>query len=351
MSHKEATSGEISATAGRVARNTVALFGARAFEYLGFFLFAIYCIRKLGVARYGVLKYATSLGGLFFIVADFGLTMMIIRDISRTPRKERPPLVGAGLSVKIPLGIFTLLAMWGITFLIQPDPFVRIVVYIFAITTVVNAFVYYYCGVFQGYEKMHLVAVVRVLYTVAICTLGIIALAGGLGLIGLAGAYMLGNVVGLVASFYLCHKTCGTYPLKMEWLQTRNLIKSALPFGLFALFGTLYLQIDNVMLFQIKGREALGIYGAATRILIAVFFFAVFFFLTTFRRLRRTSWFTVGIVNDSLSGVYSPPDVDTSSAISDVASSVCGSADSSGRTCFFISIALNDRNAVPAGMR
>ena len=53
------------------------------------------------------------------------------------------------------------------------------------------------------------------------------------------------------------------------------------------IFSTIYIQIDNVMIFHIKGDEALGIYAAATRIIIAVCFFTEAFMGTLYPLMSR----------------------------------------------------------------
>jgi|GEM_PF-3388719 len=274
-------------TTGQISRNTLSLLSARIFEYIGFFFFSLYYIPKLGPSQYGILKYATSLTGLFFILADFGLAMMITRDIARQKKEQRARLIGLGLFLKIILGLFALSCIIVIGLLFQKDPSVRFVVYLFGIAIVFNSLVLYFCGVFQGYEKMQIVAYVRILFTVVVCLLGFFLLESGFGIVGLAFAHITGNAAGVIAAVLFSRKLCGKYTLQMDWLRARSLLKRAFPFGLFALFSTIYLQVDNIMIFHIKGEEALGIYGAATRIIIAVCFFTEAFMGTLYPMLSR----------------------------------------------------------------
>jgi O-antigen/teichoic acid export membrane protein len=274
-------------TAGHISRNTLSLLSSRIFEYFCFFLFSVYYIPRLGPHQYGVFKYATSLTGLFFILADFGLGMMIIREIARLPLDKRPPLISLVLFLKILLAFLTFGLIMALTFLIHKDPQVRFIITLFGITTILNSMIHFYCGVFQGYEKMHLIVIVRILTTIAICVPGFAALERGFGITGLAVANIVGNVCGLLIALIIAGKLCGRLSLRMDWGKASSLLKIAFPFGVFTLFSTIYVQIDNVMIFHIKGDEALGIYAAATRIIIAVCFFTEAFMGTLYPILSR----------------------------------------------------------------
>ena len=274
-------------TAGNISRNTLNLLSSRIFEYIFLFLFSLYYIPKLGPNQYGVFKYATSLTGLFFILADFGLGMMIIREIARLPLDKRPPLISLVLFLKILLAFLSFGLIMVLALLIHKDPFVRFVIYLFGITTIINSMIHFYCGVFQGYEKMHLIVIVRILTTIAICVPGFVALDRGFGITGLAVANIVGNVCGLLIALIIAGKLFGRLSLRMDWGKASSLLKIAFPFGVFTLFSTIYVQIDNVMIFHIKGDEALGIYAAATRIVIAVCFFTEAFMGTLYPILSR----------------------------------------------------------------
>jgi O-antigen/teichoic acid export membrane protein len=274
-------------TAGKIGRNTMSLLSARIFEYLALFIFSLYYIPKLGPSEFGIMKYATSLNGLFFILADFGISMMIIRDIARLSDKERPGIVGLSLFLKFFLSIISIILILLVAILIHKDPHVRYVVCIFGLTTIMNSFVYFFCGVFQGYEKMHLVTVVRVFCTFIICVAGFIVLFFGGDLTGLAICYLIGNFSAFLIAFFLCRKKCCKWNFIFDQKKISDLLIKAFPFGLFTLFGTLYLQIDSIMLFHIRGSGATGIYGAATRIIIAVCFFTEAFMGTLYPILSR----------------------------------------------------------------
>jgi O-antigen/teichoic acid export membrane protein len=273
--------------AGHISRNTLSLLSSRIVEYIGFFVFSLYYIPKLGPRQYGLFKYATSFTGFFFILADFGLGMLIIREIARLDLEKRRRLIGMGLIVKIFLGIFTFGLIMFFSLIIHKDPLVRSIVYLFGITTIINSMVYFFCGVFQGYEKMHLIAVVRIITTIVICLLGLATLEQGFGIMGLAFANIIGNIAGLVISLIFSRKLWDRLTFRMEGSRIAALLKTAFPFGLFTFFSTIYIQIDNIMIYHIKGETDLGIYGAATRIVIAVCFFTEAFMGTLYPMLSR----------------------------------------------------------------
>ncbi|MBN1902626.1 flippase [Candidatus Sumerlaeota bacterium] len=287
QSYNQALSGESGDTTGLISRNAMSLLSSRIFEYIGLFAFSIYYIPKLGPQQYGLFKYATSFTGFFFNLADFGLGMMIIREIAHLDQEKRKRIIGLGLSLKIFLAFLTFGLILFLSLLIHRDPHVRSIICLLGITTIFNSMVYFFYGVFQGYEKMHLTALVRVLTTALICLAGWGALEQGFGIMGLAVANIIGNAAGVVFSLFFARKLWKGLFIRFERGRIVSLLKTAFPFGLFTFFSVIYIQIDNVMIYHIRGEEDLGIYAAATRIVIAVCFFTEAFMGTLYPMFSR----------------------------------------------------------------
>ena len=96
--------------------------------------------------------------------------------------------------------------------------------------------------------------------------IGVGALAGGFGLIGLAIAFVGARVISLIAAYVLAAGQIGPFRPTFDGARWLELQRRALPFGAFVVVLYLYSYADTVMLGVIRGDVETGLYNAAYRI-------------------------------------------------------------------------------------
>jgi O-antigen/teichoic acid export membrane protein len=119
---------------------------------------------------------------------------------------------------------------------------------------------------------MEYVSMGRILNSILMLALTIIAINQGLSVVGLAYIYFGVGVFCLFYSLLIYILKLGMIKPDFDWLFLKPTINAALPFFLSALVDTIAFKVDIVMLSSMKGDIVVGWYSAAYRLLEVMMF-------------------------------------------------------------------------------
>ena len=230
-------------------------------------LLFIYIARKLGDKDFGKLSFVYSFAGICFIVADFGLSTILIRNVSRQKELTRE-YVGNILVLKIVLS-FICISVIGIFILFTDYPTdVITLLVIFGGVMFFKALIDLFCTVLNAHERMDLEAFLKGTNHILLFVSGIMIIAVGYGLFGLANVFLVAfsfsSIIGFCIVDVCIEKIRPSFDLKF-W---RYILKESLPLALTVIFTVIYFKIDVVMLSIIRGSDSeIGWYSAAMRLI------------------------------------------------------------------------------------
>jgi O-antigen/teichoic acid export membrane protein len=230
-------------------------------------LLFIYIARKLGDEDFGKLSFAYSFVGICFIVTDFGLSTILIRNVSRQKELTRE-YVGNILVLKIVLS-FICISVIGIFILLTDYPAdVITLLVIFGCVMFFKALIDFFCTVLNAHERMDLEAFLKGTNHLLLFVSGIAILLVGYGLLGLANVFLVAfsfsSIIGFCIVDVCIEKIRPSFDLKF-W---RYILKESLPLALSVIFTVIYFKIDVVMLSIIRGSDSeIGWYSAAMRLI------------------------------------------------------------------------------------
>ena len=230
-------------------------------------LLFIYIARKLGDEDFGKLSFAYSFAGICFIVTDFGLSTILIRNVSRQKELTRE-YVGNILALKIVLSLICI-SVIGIFILFTDYPTdVITLLVIFGGVMFFKALIELFCTVLSAHERMDLEAFLKGTNHILLFVSGIAILSVGYGLLGLANVFLVvfsfSSIIGFCMIDVCIEKIRPSFDLKF-W---RYILKESLPLALTVIFTVIYFKIDVVMLSIIRGSDSeIGWYSAAMRLI------------------------------------------------------------------------------------
>jgi O-antigen/teichoic acid export membrane protein len=230
-------------------------------------LLFIYIARKLGDEDFGKFSFAYSFAGICFIVTDFGLSTILIRNVSRQKELTRE-YVGNILALKILLS-FICISVIGIFILFTDYPAdVITLLVIFGSVMFFKALIDLFCTVLNAHERMDLEAFLKGTNHILLFVSGIMIIAVGYGLFGLANVFLVAfsfsSIIGFCIVDVCIEKIRPSFDLKF-W---RYILKESLPLALTVIFTVIYFKIDVVMLSIIRGSDSeIGWYSAAMRLI------------------------------------------------------------------------------------
>ncbi len=226
----------------------------------------VWVARYLGVQQYGLFSYAYAFVTLFGPIANLGLDNLVIRDIVSNPSCKEE-ILGTTFRLKLLGGVGSLLlAVSCIFWFRQDDPVTLGLVAIFATI-----------GIFQAFDTIDLwfksqvqskytvIAKNTAFFLVTLVKVALILIQAPLLAFAWVKFLELGlGAVGLVIVYKL--KGFSIWLWRWSFSAARDLLKESWPmiFSGFAIM--IYMRIDQIMLGQMAGDAAVGIYSAATRI-------------------------------------------------------------------------------------
>ncbi len=229
-------------------------------------LVGVWVARYLGPQQFGLFSFATAFIGLFGAVAGLGLQSIVVRDIVRDPSCKEETL-GTAAVLQLAGGVLAYGLILGTIFLLRPDD--ALAKWLIAILGSIILFkaseVAMYWFESQVLSK----------YTVwvqngsflAFAAVKVALILGNAPLLAFAWATISeAALVALLLLAMLGIHGPGLRKLKVSLARAKVLLADSWPLMLSGIAIMVYMKIDQIMLGQMLGDEAVGIYSAATRI-------------------------------------------------------------------------------------
>lgn len=223
--------------------------------------------RYLGPAQFGLYSYAIAFVSLFAPLAGLGLGSIVIRNIVHDlPDKDE--ILGTAFILQSTASLLVLVLAIGSAYLIRPgDTLARWLIAIMGGRVVFeafsNAFDYWFQS--QVQSKYTVWAKNTALVLIALVKVSLILLRAPL--IAFAWA-ALAEIVLFGAALAIWYHVSGQRlaAWRGSFLCAKRLLKDSWPLILSGLAVVIYMRVDQIMLGDMAGEEALGIYSAAVRL-------------------------------------------------------------------------------------
>jgi O-antigen/teichoic acid export membrane protein len=269
----------------RIATNTlVQVAGAAAASGISFFTFVI-ITRGLGPDAFG--DYVAATGFLYIpaVLADLGLSTVVLREISADParteatmRRSLPPRALFSSAV-VALSVLVGLALpFG-----EATKTAIAILSLWAIATLLNASL---LPVLQAQLKMHWAVGANLAGRAATLALSAAAIAGDAGLDGVVWAYVAGAVVTLLIDVAVVARLVPLWPI-LDREYARVLFRGSIALGLAVGISQVYFRIDGVLLALVREPVEVGLYGAAFKFVELTLLIVVAVGVSVFPTLTR----------------------------------------------------------------
>lgn len=259
-------------------KNTSWLFGEKILRMIVGLFVGVWVARYLGPEQFGLFSYVQSFVGLFTAIATLGLDGIVVRELVRD-ESRRDELIGTALWLKL-IGAFGVLIVLAIAIhFTSNDSYTNTLVFIIASATIFQAFnvvdMYFQAKVMGKYIVY---ANVISLFFSSIVKIALILNEASLE--AFAWAVLFDSFVLACGFVYFFLKTNNKYTdtqttltnLTFSRVMALSLLKDSWPLILSGIVISIYMKIDQVMIQEMMGSEAVGQYAAAVRISEAWYF-------------------------------------------------------------------------------
>lgn len=226
----------------------------------------VWIARYLGPEQFGLLNFASAFVGLFSAIAVMGLHGIVVRDVVRNPEGARETLGTAAILQLFGGFVSYFLILAVIAYLRPDDTMARSVVAILGSMMLLKSSeiaVYWFESQVQSKYTVWVQNSVFLIFA----AVKVILILQEAPIIAFVWA-MLGEgvLVAVILLLVLEKRGQALSSLRPSVSRAQTLLKDSWPLILSAIAVTIYMKIDQIMLGQMIGDEAVGIYTAATRI-------------------------------------------------------------------------------------
>ncbi|MDQ7783363.1 MAG: flippase [Desulfomonilaceae bacterium] len=258
--------GMSTASRKRIFKNTLALSIPSMLNPVISFVLVLIISRYLGVQGLGQYSLVLAYLGIFATLAVLGLDHLVVREAAKRPEDIHLLFFNAGLFGTVS-SLVSLLAM---NLLIAVMGYEKVVVqagFICSLSLVASTAIGYMEAIFRSVEKAEYVTFTYLpenVVRVAVCAVLILS---GYGITALFTAILGTRILAAVMMFIFYVKVLGMPGARLDGRVWRLLAAEAPTFASIAVFSTIHLSLDQIMLSKLKSVDAVGIYSAADRLL------------------------------------------------------------------------------------
>ncbi len=284
----------------RVMKNAFWLIVSEALAKVLFFLIIVVIARNLSVQDFGSFSFVFAFVNLFSLLADFGLSTLLIRDYSRL--KERDSYIANMLIVRSVASVvaFGLVSLAWMLWLNGSGNWALIV--FVAAWMVFMGYLQFAQAIFRAMERMEYQALTKLIYNLVLLALLLVVIALGLGLYGVVATYTASALITAILAYYLVFRQ--GISLRWEFNPTiiRKVISEAWMLGLTGYFIAIYVSVDQFLLGILGSYEQVGIYSVAYKFELLSSMFSliltnsIFPTISSFNDVTRITRFYLGKV-------------------------------------------------------
>jgi O-antigen/teichoic acid export membrane protein len=288
-------SGDLSKTHS-IAKNSLAPMALNLFNKLIDFVFAMFYLRALGPAGAGSFQTAIVTAGVFDIVANYGLDILFIRDVSHDRSKTSSYLLNTTI-LRIGLAFFAALPVFALIAVTNrlPDSNPLTSAEILATILIMAGMVFSgmskgVTGLFYVHEEAETPAAMTTATTIMKVGFGVLVLLAGYSFVGLAAVSILTNIFTLLILLILALRRYDLPgPWRLDWGLQRRMLRMGFPLMLIHLLQTIFISIDTYLLRVMlpNGQEVAGWYSSAYKWFNALQIIPSFFTLALFPIITR----------------------------------------------------------------
>jgi O-antigen/teichoic acid export membrane protein len=272
--------------ASRVLKNSVLPMATSFLNKAIDTVFAAFMLRVLGPENAGKFAFAIIFIGYCDIVVNFGLSTLVMRDVSQDRSKGNRYLSNTALMRLLLTGVLVpVVALYLWARALPADTTLAIILlFVGLVPSSISASL---SAIFYATEQMEYPAAITVVTTLVKVTISTVVLLAGYGFVGLAAANILVNLATMVILLLLFARKLFVPRLEFDARFGRAMISSSYPLMFNDMLSRLFNRVDTLILQPFKGDMVVGWYSTAYKYLEGINILPSTFTIALFPILSR----------------------------------------------------------------
>lgn len=240
------------------------------------FVWTILIARYLGVSDYGILGFAISITTILGIIDDMGISTHIVRHIS-TDYDSAPKYIGNALPLKLIFASSKVILTLIILIILGVNELTLTITMLFTLEMIFKSYINSLNGSFQAFELGKYQGIGNIIMNTLTLVFILIAIYTDLGLFGVSISYVLANLIAFIYVYYVLNKHVVKPKFELDAEFCKKITILSLPFAVTGILYTVYYSIDVIMLTNMVGSYATGIYNATYKLIsVLTLFYSVY---------------------------------------------------------------------------
>jgi O-antigen/teichoic acid export membrane protein len=256
----------------KIAQNFIVKLGADLYSRAGMLALVIVIARVYGADAFGKYAVAFTLVNLFYVLTEFGLHTILVRDIARDLTYAHE-YWKRFVALKIVLAVFTIVALSITAAIMAYSTEIMFMLAWATVWMIANSCIDSIYAYFTAFEKMRYVLINTLVYRSMLYGIGFPALLiAKVSLVTICGIIAGSSVVGAVYAWYLAGRYIGPQGVAFNKSFMAQRLRDSFPIGSTGIFASIYLRLDTIIISKLRGNLETGIYNSAYKIYETIVF-------------------------------------------------------------------------------
>lgn len=233
--------------------------------------------RYLGREGFGQYSTIIAFLGFFGVLADFGLSLVLIQMVSHLKGVEENKIFNNIFTLRF-FSIISFLFLASLIAFFVPtySPLIKLGIVLTAFSFLFASLRDITVPLFQKRLSMKSVALGEIIGRLLLLCFTIVAINFKMGLLAILGAIILGNLVNFLFIFFSAQKFI-KFSFEFDFSLWKEIFQRSWPMAFSIFFNLIYFRADTLILSLLKTQEEVGIYGAPYKILETLSMFPLVF--------------------------------------------------------------------------
>lgn len=223
--------------------------------------------RYLGIRDFGHYALVMAMGFLLMPLIDFGFERIVAREIA-ADKQHADKYFGTAFIVRIILSISFISILYLAMFFLQWERNVIYAMQIAIMTQIIISMGMLAVSTFRAYERMEYEFVLNFIFNISYILILLVTIFMDMGFLSIFMARLIASLLHLACVTPIVLRSFIRPSFEYDIKLIRYLFKEGLPLCIFAFFLTATINMNTLMLKKFVGPEAIGMYEAASRIII-----------------------------------------------------------------------------------
>jgi O-antigen/teichoic acid export membrane protein len=252
----------------KIFKNLLINFSSAIVVSLLSLAFTVIIARYLGSSGYGMFSYSLAYIAILTAFNDFGFTTAAVREIAKDPSNSQK-YFSSVFTLRVILSMIVFLIALVVVPILRNDPLQIKILLLFTCAGAISMFQLSYRWIFQAHQAFEYDALLNIVQGIVSLALILLVIYFKKGLVVIAGVWILLHLIVTAVGLMSAHRMV-KFRFAFDKELLKNMLPSALVIGSIAVVSILYLYIDKLILFQMKNSQEVGLYSAASKIMLFI---------------------------------------------------------------------------------